>query len=79
MGLTADVAGNVYVADRGNSTIRKITPDGVVTTVVGKAGFAGISLGSLPGGLSAPIALVIDAYGVLYVTTENNVLKIQLP
>ena len=36
-GVAVDGSTNVYVADTGNSTIRKITPDGVVSTLAGSA------------------------------------------
>ena len=40
-GIAVDRAGNVYVADTYNHTIRKVSPAGVVTTLAGKAGEAG--------------------------------------
>lgn len=72
-GLTIDSAGNLYVADTGNSVIRKITPAGTVTTIAGLAGIAGLLDG---GGSDAffnqPQALGIDAGGNLYVADTGN-------
>jgi IPT/TIG domain/NHL repeat len=44
LGVTVDAAGNVYVADYINSAIRKVTPAGVVTTVVGMSSIFGITI-----------------------------------
>src|SRR5439155_18570463 len=68
-GLTVDSAGNVFVADYQNYTIRKITPAGVVTTFAGTPGIQGSSDGT---GASArfnyPIGLAIDATDTMYET-----------
>jgi streptogramin lyase len=44
--VAVDGSGNVYVADTGNSTIRKVTPEGVVTTMAGLAGNPGSANGT---------------------------------
>ncbi len=72
-GLAADAAGNLYVADAGNSTIRKITPDGAVTTLAGIAGAEGSADG--PGSLarfSRPAAVAVDAAGAIFVADTGN-------
>ena len=45
-GVAVDGAGNVYVADTGNNTIRKVTPAAVVTTLAGLAGSSGTANGA---------------------------------
>src|SRR6266480_4011660 len=72
-GVARDNAGNTYVADTVNSTIRKITPAGVVTTFAGLAG----STGSVNGTGSAarfngPAAVAIDSVGNIFVADTNN-------
>jgi hypothetical protein len=77
--LVVDKADNLYVLDRGNSTVRKITPAGVVSTVAGVAGQDKTVAGPLPGGLGTPSGLAIDDAGRLYLTVEKGVVRVQLP
>jgi hypothetical protein len=74
-GVAVDSAGNVYVADTNNSTIRKITAVGVVTTIVGRPGQSGFVPGPLPGLLSAPKSVVLLGT-TLYTTTNNAIVQI---
>jgi hypothetical protein len=72
MGLAIDGSNNIYVADYGNHSIRKITSAGVVTTVAG-SGFANFINGTGTGAsFNNPTALVRDASGNLYVSDYGN-------
>ena len=71
--VAVDGTGNVYVADTGNDTIRKITPAGVVTTLVGTPGTSGSTDGTGPAALFAsPAGICVDGSGNLYISDTGN-------
>ncbi len=76
-GVAQDGAGNIYVADTGNHTIRRIAPDRTVTTFAGAAGQTGSADGA--GGaarFSSPQAVAVDPAGNVYVAdTGNHVIR----
>ncbi|MEY2496367.1 MAG: hypothetical protein QOJ45_2859 [Verrucomicrobiota bacterium] len=68
-----DSAGNIYVADTGNHTIRKITPGGAVTTFAGKPGVAGGADGSAASAtFNQPFGVAVDQSGNVYVADAAN-------
>ncbi len=72
-GITVDGTGNVYVADTNNSTIRKVTPDGMVTTVAGLGGVSGNTDGvGSAARFDYPKGLTIDAANNIYVADVSN-------
>ncbi len=80
-GTATDSAGNVYVADTGNSVIRKITPAGVVTTLAGTAGVLGSVDGTGPSAsFRYPNAVATDSAANVYVAdTGNNTVRVITP
>jgi len=78
-GLTIDNDGNLYVVDRDNHRIRKITTDGIINTIVG-TGSTGFSGGGFNGDdqlgpntlLDKPTDLVIDAAGNVIFNDNDN-------
>lgn len=74
-GLVVDPTGTLYVADTGNSAIRKVTANGSVTTFAGLAGVAGLTNGSGTSALfNQPHGLALDGAGNLYVADTGNAL-----
>ncbi|HEV8660959.1 MAG TPA: hypothetical protein VGS96_20325, partial [Thermoanaerobaculia bacterium] len=71
--IVVDTAGNLFVAEIGNSSIRKISPSGKVTTFVGQNGSPGDADGQGSAArLSFPTSLAIDNDGNLYVADSAN-------
>lgn len=73
LGLAADSSGNVYVADSGNHLIRKVTQDGVVTTLAGSPGNAGNTDGTgREARFRSPCDVAVDAAGNVVVADAYN-------
>jgi len=73
MGVAVDGAGNVYVADTGNNTIRMVNPAGVVSTLAGLAGFSGNADGAGPAArFNYPAGVAVDGSGNVYVADTFN-------
>jgi len=77
VGIAADSAGNLYVTDTGNYTVRRISVDGFVTTVAGSAGGRGNVGGAVATArFEHPTGIAVDSSGNLYVIDSNAIRKI---
>jgi len=72
-GLAFDGIGNLYVAESGNHTVRKIAPDGIVSTLAGLAGTIGSTDGTgADARFSGPKGLALAPDGALFVADTDN-------
>ncbi|MEY4489615.1 MAG: hypothetical protein RIQ79_2123, partial [Verrucomicrobiota bacterium] len=72
-GIALDAAGNAYITDAKNSTIRKLSPGGIVSTVAGNPGVAGIADGAAASSLfNLPFGLAAAADGTLFIADTGN-------
>ena len=73
-GLAIDQAGNLYVADTAGHRVRKITPDGTITTVAGNGsgGFTGDGGPATQASLYYPKGLAVDPSGNLFIADWLN-------
>ena len=73
--VAVDAKGNLYIADSGTSTIRKIdTHTGLISTVAGTgvAGFSGDSAAATSAQLNAPQGITVDSFGNLFISDTGN-------
>jgi hypothetical protein len=73
VGVALDTNGDLYIADRGNARIRRVSPDGTINTVAGNgvAGFAGDNGPALSAEID-PTAVAIDNKGNIYIADGLN-------
>src|SRR5262245_9523111 len=81
-GLAIDSAGNLYIADRANGRVRKVSSDGIITTVAGNGNccfaYSGDGGAATSAQLGIPIGLAFDGTGNLYIADggSRKVLKV---
>ncbi|MEU4040021.1 NHL repeat-containing protein [Streptomyces collinus] len=73
-GVTADEAGNLYIADHSGERVRKVAPDGKISTIAGNGtgGYSGDGGKATAAKLSGPHGTVIDRSGNIYIADRKN-------
>jgi sugar lactone lactonase YvrE len=73
IGLAADSAGSLFIADADQYRVRKVTPDGIISTVAGtgQAQLSGVGGPATSAGLRGPMGLAVDAAGNLFIADSG--------
>ncbi len=72
-----DRSGNLYITDRNNQRIRKVTPSGIISTIVGSgmAGYSGDGGPATMARITSPSGVVVDSLGNVYLCGGPNTLR----
>ena len=78
--MSTDTAGNLFIADCGNARIRKVSADGIITTIAGngKVGFSGDGGAATDASIAALSGIAVDGAGNVYFS-NNDVIRILRP
>ena len=72
--VAVDHQGNVYIADGGDNCIRKVTTDGIITTIAGNGtpGYNGDGIAATAALLNIPTGIAVDDTGNIYIVDGEN-------
>lgn len=76
-GIACDGAGNVYVGDFTNNRVRKITPEGTVSSVAGNGALVDVDGLSAEASFFGPACVAVGPTGNVYVGETNMIRKIE--
>jgi uncharacterized protein (TIGR03437 family) len=82
VGIAMDAAGNIYLADTNNCRIRKITTDGIITTIAGSRsiGNSGDGGDATSAALNYPRSIAVSPNGTVYIAdTGNHAIRVLTP
>jgi uncharacterized protein (TIGR03437 family) len=73
-GLALDRAGNLFIADTGNHSVRRVSPAGIINTVAGNGtpGFSGDGGSAVSARLNSPVGVALDGAGNLFIADRGN-------
>ena len=73
-GVAVDASGNLFIADEYNKVIRKVSTNGIITTVAGNGtyGYSGDGGSATSAKLNYPTGVAVDASGNLFIADEEN-------
>jgi sugar lactone lactonase YvrE len=74
VGVAVDAAGNLFIADMSNNRVRKVGPNGIITTFAGTnaAGFSGDGGAATNARLDKPYGVAVDAYDDIFIADDQN-------